>query len=186
MKRTTVSLALATMALVVVSAAGASGLRQQSSSAHRGMTPNIVQDASSNPQLSTLVSLVKKAGLVSALSNPSAHLTVFAPTNDAFAALKKADPMTFAAVLASPALLKKILTYHVLPQAVDAAAATTVAAKHGTVASLEGEKITLSLKAGKLYLNGTAEVTKANVQASNGVIHIINAVIVPPSVKVTG
>jgi uncharacterized surface protein with fasciclin (FAS1) repeats len=173
-------------AAVFVSSSAASVKAHQTALTANGMSQNIVQDAVADPQLSTLVSLVKKAGLVSALSEANGHLTVFAPTNAAFAALKKADPMTFNAVATTPSLLKKVLTYHVLGTEVDAAAATAVAAKHGSVATLEGEKITLSIKAGKLYLNGSAQVIKANIAASNGIVHVINAVLVPPSVKVSG
>lgn len=171
-------------ATLLVSSATASPLRATSPSRTTG--ENIVQVAVADPQLSTLVTLVKKAGLVVALSRPGAHLTVFAPDNAAFAALKKADPMTFNAVATTPSLLKKVLTYHVLPTEVEAAAAIAAADKHGSVKTLEGEMIALSVKGGGLYLNGSAEVIKADVPASNGVIHVINAVLVPPSVKVSG
>ena len=86
---------------LLVSASGATGTSRQLAGARAG-SENIVQVAASNPQLSTLVTLVKQAGLVAALSKPGAHLTVFAPTNAAFAALKKADPMTFKAVATTP------------------------------------------------------------------------------------
>jgi transforming growth factor-beta-induced protein len=176
----------AVAAAVLVSSSVASVKAHQTVRGASGMSQNIVQDAVADPQLSTLVSLVKKAGLVSALANAKAHLTVFAPTNAAFASLKKADPMTFNAVATTPALLKKILTYHVLGTEVNAAAAIAVAAKHGSVATLEGEKITLSIKAGELYLNRSAQVIKTNIAASNGIVHVINAVLIPPSVKVIG
>jgi uncharacterized surface protein with fasciclin (FAS1) repeats len=146
----------------------------------------IVQVASGDPQFSTLVSLVKKAGLVTALSNPKAHLTVFAPTNAAFTALEKNDPMTFKAVATTPSLLKKVLTYHVLPTEVDATAATAAAKRNAKVKTLEGEKIALTLKGGKIILNGSATVVKPNIPASNGVIYVINTVLTPPSVKVAG
>ena len=183
------SILLAVAALgsaVLIGSSAASISVREASGARQAMRPNIVEDAAATPQLSTLVSLVKKAGLVNALSSPSAHLTVFAPTNAAFAALQKADPMTFKAVSTTPALLKKILTYHVLPTEVRAAAAIAAARKHGTVKSLEGEKVSLSLEGGKLTLNGSAHVVNADIAASNGVVHLIDAVIVPPSVKVAG
>ena len=175
------------MAVAVVALAGLlAAVALASTTARRTSQANIVQVAVSSPQLSTLVTLVKKAGLVSALSNPKAGLTVFAPTNTAFANLKKADPMTFNAVLTTPALLKKILTYHVLATKVDAAAAISAARKHASVKTLEGEKIKLSIVGGKLTLNGSSTVIKANIPAANGVVHVINTVLVPPSVKVTG
>jgi uncharacterized surface protein with fasciclin (FAS1) repeats len=157
-----------------------------STTAHRTAQSNVVQVAVSSPQLTTLVALVKQAGLVSALSSPKAHLTVFAPTNAAFAKLKKAAPKTFNAIATTPALLKKILTYHVLPSEVDAMAATAAAKQGASVKTLEGEKIKLSIVGGKLTLNGSSTVVKADIAASNGVVHLINTVLVPPSVHVNG
>jgi uncharacterized surface protein with fasciclin (FAS1) repeats len=181
---------LATIVSSVIAAAAiagaASAANQTMHTARLASGQNIVQIAVADPQLSTLVALVKQAGLAPALSNAKADLTVFAPTNAAFAALKKADPMTFKAVATTPALLKKVLTYHVLGSKVEAAAAIATAKSMGTVKTLEGEKIALSLKGGKLTLNGSATVIKADIAASNGVVHIINAVLIPPSVKVSG
>jgi uncharacterized surface protein with fasciclin (FAS1) repeats len=174
------------LAVAAVSAAIFASISAGATGTKHATTGNIVQVAASNSQFSTLVTLVKKAGLVTALSNPKAHLTVFAPTNAAFAALKKADPMTFNAVATTPSLLKKVLTYHVLGTEVKAAAATSAAKSDASVTTLEGEKIALSLKSGSIVLDGNAKVVKANVMASNGVVHVINAVLIPPSVKVTG
>ena len=175
--------------LAVVAAAVAGVLAtttSASSAASRTTKANIVQVAASSPQLTTLVSLVKQAGLASALSNPKARLTVFAPTNAAFAKLKKAAPKTFNTIATTPSLLKRILTYHVLPSELDAMAATTAAGKGASVKTLEGERIKLSIVAGKLTLNGSSTVVEANLAASNGVVHLINTVLVPPSVKVNG
>lgn len=145
-------------------------------------TQSIVQIASGNPDFSTLVSLVQKAGLVEAISAPG-PFTVFAPTNEAFAKLAKAAPATYAAVLADPALLAKVLTYHVVAGDIKSAQAIAVAQQNGTVKALEGEQISLSLKDGKLTLNGSATVITANILATNGVIHVIDTVIVPPSLS---
>jgi transforming growth factor-beta-induced protein len=144
--------------------------------------PSIVQIASRNPDFSTLVSLVQKAGLVEAISAPG-PFTVFAPTNEAFAKLAKAAPATYAAVLADPALLAKVLTYHVVAGDIKSAQAIAVAQQNGTVKALEGEPISLSLKDGKLTLNGSAAVVTADILATNGVIHVIDTVIVPPSLS---
>ena len=143
---------------------------------------SIVQIASGNPAFSTLVSLVQKAGLVEAISAPG-PFTVFAPTNEAFAKLAKAAPATYAAVLADPALLAKVLTYHVVAGNIKSAQAIAVARQNGTVKPLEGEAISLSLKDGKLTLNGSASVVTADILATNGVIHVIDTVIVPPSLS---
>ncbi|HXJ34493.1 MAG TPA: fasciclin domain-containing protein, partial [Candidatus Eisenbacteria bacterium] len=145
-------------------------------------TQSIVQIAAGNPDFSTLVSLVQKAGLVQAISAPG-PFTVFAPTNEAFAKLAKAAPATYAAVLADPALLAKVLTYHVVAGAIKSAQAIAVAQQNGTVKALEGEPISLSLKDGKLTLNGSATVVTADILATNGVIHVIDTVIVPPSLS---
>jgi uncharacterized surface protein with fasciclin (FAS1) repeats len=145
-------------------------------------TQSIVQIASGNPDFSTLVSLVQKAGLVEAISAPG-PFTVFAPTNEAFAKLANAAPATYAAVLADPALLAKVLTYHVVAGDIKSAQAIAAAQQNGTVKALEGEPISLSLKDGKLTLNGSATVVTADILATNGVIHVIDTVIVPPSLS---
>jgi uncharacterized surface protein with fasciclin (FAS1) repeats len=168
-------------ALVVgaVAIAAISGSATASSAKHTGMDKNIVQVAASNPQFSTLVSLVKKAGLAGALSG--GNLTVFAPTNAAFSYLKAHDPATYKAATTNTAVLKKVLTYHVIGKKIPAAAAIAAAKNGAKVATLEGEKIALTLAGGKIKLNGTATVVTPNVTASNGVIHVINRVLVPPS-----
>ena len=145
-------------------------------------TQSIVQIAAGNPRFSTLVSLVQKAGLVQALSG-AGPVTVFAPTNEAFEKLAKAAPATYQAVLADPALLAKVLTYHVVAGDIRATQAIGVAQQNGKVNALQGEPIALSLKDGKLTLNGSATVVTADILATNGVIHVIDTVIVPPSLS---
>jgi len=132
---------------------------------------NIAQVAASNPQFSTLVSLLKKAGLVSALSG-SAKLTVFAPTNAAFNAVPKA---TLSKLAADKSLLVKVLEYHVLKGEVRAAKVL----KLHSAKTLEGASVSIRVSGGSVYVN-QAKVIKTNVAASNGVIHVINAVLLPP------
>jgi uncharacterized surface protein with fasciclin (FAS1) repeats len=132
---------------------------------------NIVQVAASNPQFSTLVSLIKKAGLVGALSG-STKLTVFAPTNAAFAAVPKA---TLTKLGKDKALLVKVLEYHVVAGEVLAAQVV----KLTSAKTLEGSSVKISVKGGSVYVN-KAKVIKTNVKASNGVIHVINGVLIPP------
>jgi len=96
-------------------------------------------------------------------------------------ALKTSAPETYAAVTTDKALLTKVLTYHVLASRVPSTAAVAAAKKMASVKTVQGEKIKLSLKSGKLYLNGSSRVIVADVKASNGLIHAINAVLVPPS-----
>lgn len=143
---------------------------------------NIVGVAAGDKRFSTLVALVKQAGLVKTLSGKG-PFTVFAPTNAAFAKLKSTAPETFAAVSTDKALLTKVLTYHVVGKRLPSGAAVSVAMKNGTVATVQGEKIKLSLKGGKLFLNGNPRVIAPDVAASNGVIHAVNTVLVPPSLS---
>jgi uncharacterized surface protein with fasciclin (FAS1) repeats len=167
--RITAALALGLVALVfaalVVPAAPAS---QPSPAASK----NIVQVAAGNPQFSTLTSLIKKAGLVSALSGKS-NLTVFAPTNAAFAKLPKA---TLKKVQSDKKLLTSILTYHVVKGAVPASKVVKLDGK--SVKTLNGKRVKIAVKSGKVYVN-KARVTKTDVKASNGVIHVINQVLIP-------
>ena len=142
----------------------------------------IVGVAAGDKRFSTLVTLVKQAGLVKTLSS-NGPFTVFAPTNGAFAALKKNAPDTYKAVTSDRKLLTKVLTYHVLAGRVDSNAAVAAAKKKASVKTVQGERIKLSLKGGALYLNGSSKVIVADVEASNGVVHAINAVIVPPSLS---
>jgi transforming growth factor-beta-induced protein len=155
----------------------------------------IVDVAAGNRNLSTLVTLVKAAGLTGALSNADAQLTVFAPRNHAFVALEKAIPGVTKALTdpKNKKLLAQVLRYHVLGAKVDSTAAITAAKKNASVATLLGNnangKVKLSLKGSKLRVTdsarfSTATVTRADVSASNGVIHVIDRVLVPKSVAV--
>jgi uncharacterized surface protein with fasciclin (FAS1) repeats len=145
-------------------------------------TKNIVENAVNSKDHTTLVSLVKKAGLVPVLEGKG-PFTVFAPTNEAFAKLPKA---TVDAVVNDPALLKKVLTYHVV--AGDYTAAKIVAAiKAGNgsaeLTTVEGEKLKAGLDGDKVVLTDAkgskSTVTIADVMQSNGVIHVIDTVLVP-------
>ena len=131
---------------------------------------NIVQTAVAAGQFKTLVSLVKQAGLAGALSGPG-PLTVFAPTDAAFAAVPKA---TLAELGKNPAKLKAVLLYHVVKGDVTAAQVT----KLKSAKTLEGGSVPIHVTSGKVYV-GDAQVTKTNVATSNGVIHVINRVLIP-------
>lgn len=136
--------------------------------------PTIVEIAVADGRFDTLVAAVTAAGLVETLSGEG-PFTVFAPTDEAFAALPEG---TIEALLADPqGALTNILLYHVVSGAVMAAdvveldAATTVF----------GEDIAITIENGNVVLNGTANVIITDIEASNGVIHVIDAVILPPS-----
>ena len=136
---------------------------------------DIVAVASTTEGFSTLVAALEAAGLVETLQGEG-PFTVFAPNDDAFAAL----PAGLLEKLLLPEnieVLKAILTYHVVSGAVYS---TDVVA--GDVATVEGSNITLATDTG-VTVNG-ANVVLADVEASNGVIHVIDAVILPPSVDV--
>jgi uncharacterized surface protein with fasciclin (FAS1) repeats len=171
---------LATLGAALVATAALAAAAPAAPTQQRAMNDTIVGVAASDARFSTLVTLVKKAGLAGTLSAKGPY-TVFAPTNAAFARLKKTAPKTYAAVASDKALLKKVLTYHVLAKKVPSPAAVTAAKQNASVKTVEGEKIKLSLKGGKLFLNGNSQVIVADVAASNGVIHAINTVLVPPS-----
>lgn len=157
--------------------AGASSMPTGAGSAATS-SKNIVQIAEHNPQLSTLVVALKAAGLVHTLEG-SGPFTVFAPTNSAFAALPKGTLKT----LLKPshkAELTSILTYHVVPGALKASEITS-----GPVKTVDGASFTVNAANGKVVITdgkgAKAQVIKANVVASNGVIHVINRVLVPPT-----
>jgi uncharacterized surface protein with fasciclin (FAS1) repeats len=135
---------------------------------------NIVQIAQSNPDFSTLVQAVTAAGLAETLSGPG-PFTVFAPTNAAFAALPAG---TLDTLLADPTgQLANILKLHVVSGAVDSQAA--IAAAGGTVETLGGP-VSVTLEGSDLMVGG-AKVTTTDIEASNGVIHVIDAVITEPA-----
>jgi transforming growth factor-beta-induced protein len=134
--------------------------------------------AAANPDFSILVAAVTKAGLGPALSSPTAKLTVFAPTNAAFTALLATLGVTNGLDGLSAEQLKPILLYHVLGTEVRAAAATAAATSNTKVDALGG-KIQLSLTGSTIKLDGKASVTAADIAASNGVIHVIDQVILP-------
>jgi uncharacterized surface protein with fasciclin (FAS1) repeats len=137
------------------------------SAAHAADT--IVGVASKNKDFSTLVTAIKAAGLVDTL-NGKGPFTVFAPTDAAFA---KLPPGTVEGLLKDPAKLKDILTYHVVPAKVMAKDV-----KPGAVKTVNGKSFMVATKDGKVMVDG-ATVTATDVAASNGVIHVIDTVILP-------
>lgn len=168
---------IAALVVAAIAVAGFTGIATAQSTASK---KNIVQTAVAAGKFETLVSLVKQAGLVGTLS-AKGNLTVFAPTDQAFAELKKSNPELFAKIASDKNLLRAVLTYHVVGKRIPAAAATSAAKKGQKVSTVQGERIALSFKKGKIVLNGSARVVIPNVKASNGIIHAIDSVLVPPS-----
>jgi uncharacterized surface protein with fasciclin (FAS1) repeats len=155
------------------SAAAASPSAEMTEESPMAEAGDIVEVASSTPGFSTLVAAVTAAGLVETLQGDG-PFTVFAPTDEAFAALPE-GVLDALLLPENKDVLAKILTYHVVPGAVMAADVTD-----GDVATVEGQTVALSTADG-VTVNG-AKVVQADVAASNGVIHVIDAVILPPDV----
>jgi transforming growth factor-beta-induced protein len=139
---------------------------------------NIVEIASANPDFSILVAAVQRAGLASVLSGPG-PFTVFAPTNDAFADLL--EELGFANLEAIPVpLLTQVLLYHVVSGEVPSSAVTTgyVPTNADGVASSKLQ-VYVQRNGANITLDSRAAVTAADIEASNGVIHVIDKVILP-------
>ncbi|GAA6205620.1 fasciclin domain-containing protein [Thalassotalea sp. SU-HH00458] len=134
----------------------------------------IVDAAVSNGNFTTLVAALQATGLDNTLADTNSSFTVFAPTDDAFALLGQE---TIDALLADTDTLSDILTYHVIGSEVDAETAIGLAGT--TVEMVNGDFIGLSLDGSHLLVN-TVTVTTADIQTDNGIIHVIDAVLLPP------
>jgi uncharacterized surface protein with fasciclin (FAS1) repeats len=132
----------------------------------------IVETAASVKDFSTLVAAVKAAGLVDAL-NSAGPFTVFAPTNEAFAKLPKGT-VEFLLKPENKATLVQVLSYHVVPGKITAEKIVTMT----SAPTLEGQRLDIAVTDGKVTVDG-ATVTKADINCSNGVVHQIDAVILP-------
>ncbi len=171
MRKIVLTLGIATLAVAaVVAPATASKASQEEK------TGNIVQVAVGAGQFKTLTSLVKKAGLAGALSKPGANLTVFAPTDAAFAKIPK---KTLNQIAGDKALLKSILLYHVVKGKVPAAKVVKLNGK--SAKTLNGAPVKIKVRNGMVFLNGSTKVVTADVKASNGIIHVVNKVLLPPA-----
>jgi uncharacterized surface protein with fasciclin (FAS1) repeats len=177
---------LAATALITLGTLGAAGVGTASGSgasspgsaaaAMATSSENVVQIAEHNQQFSTLVAAIKAAGLAKTLEG-TGPFTVFAPTNRAFAALPKGTLRTLLKP-ANKAELASILTYHVVPGALKASEIS-----FGPVKTVNGATFTVNSANGKLTITDgkgtTVQIIKTNVIASNGVIHVINGVLLP-------
>jgi uncharacterized surface protein with fasciclin (FAS1) repeats len=134
---------------------------------------DIVATAQAAGSFTTLLAAAEAAGLVETLQ-AEGPLTVFAPTDDAFAALPVG---TLDSLLADPEALKSILLYHVVSGRVTADQVVNMTSAD----SVEGSQIAIAVKDGKVYLNDTAQVVATDILTSNGVIHVIDEVILPPA-----
>ena len=158
--------------------------KQSEHPSNKTASNTIVDVAVSNKDFSTLVAALKAADLVSALQG-AGPFTVFAPTNDAFA---KIDAETLGSLLEkkNQKVLANILTYHVISgklAAADVVAALEKGKGSVVLTALNGEAITVMQKDGKIWLKDSndnySEITATDVMADNGVIHVINTVVMP-------
>lgn len=131
---------------------------------------SVADTLATTPQLSTLNGLVTKAGLTDMLKG-TGPFTVFAPSNDAFA---KVPAKTLSDLAADPARLKAVLAYHVVPGKLTAADI-----KNGNVKTANGANVALS-RAGDYVTVEDALVQRADILATNGVVHVTDAVLMPP------
>ncbi|MBC8170085.1 MAG: fasciclin domain-containing protein [Anaerolineae bacterium] len=146
----------------------------------------IVDLAVATPELSTLVTAVQAAGLVDVLADPNAQWTVFAPTNEAFAALPEG---VLDMLLADTELLTRVLTYHVVEGAITSDQLSDMMAPSMEMtapgADLMGSELNVTVNDDGTVMINNANVIMADIIASNGVVHVIDAVLIPPSL-VTG
>jgi uncharacterized surface protein with fasciclin (FAS1) repeats len=160
--------ALAVASAVAVAAPASAG--PQGSAASAGAKKDIVETAVEAGQFNTLASLLKKAGLVKTLKGKGPY-TVFAPTDAAFAKVPQA---TLDELGQDKAKLRSVLRYHVVGRKLTAAKIV----KRRSVKTLNGQRVRIRVR-GETVRVGGARVTTADVGASNGVIHIINKVLIP-------
>jgi uncharacterized surface protein with fasciclin (FAS1) repeats len=161
----------ALLLVIVVAALAAAPLGSTAGGSTRA-SGDLVATATAAGKFTTLTMLLKRAGLVSALKQPGPY-TVFAPTDAAF---KKVPKKTLKALLANKAKLKAVLLYHVVSGKVTAADVV----KLHSAKTLNGKKVRIHVANSTVFVNN-AKVVKADVMATNGVIHVVNRVLIPPA-----
>ena len=149
------------------------------------MEETVLDIAGANEDFSTLAAAVEAAGLQDALSDPEATLTVFAPTNEAFEAALASLGLTAEELLADTETVTAILTYHVLGDVVTSSDIVAAGTEEIPVEMLSGEELVVAVADDGTvgFVDQTATVTMADIEASNGVIHVIDAVLLPPSMS---
>ncbi|PYE56504.1 fasciclin domain-containing protein [Deinococcus yavapaiensis] len=137
-----------------------------------GANTTIAGIVASDPNFSTLLQAVQAAGLAETLSG-SGSFTVFAPTNAAFAKVPAAQ---LQALLNDPAALRRVLLYHVVPGHVTAAQVVRLRSARTS----QGSNVTIAVNGSRVRINN-ANVTQTDIAASNGVVHVIDTVLLPPA-----
>lgn len=184
MKKNLFKIALATAAMASTTTVGLANNHGHSQHAMAAPKTNIVEAAVATPDLSTLVTAVKAAGLVDTLASPG-PFTVFAPTNAAFGKL----PAGTVETLVKPenkGTLTTVLTYHVVAGTFDSAAiAAAIKSGNGkaTLTTVQGQKLTASMYGNKLIVTdakgGKSTVALTDLRQTNGVVHVIDSVLMP-------
>jgi transforming growth factor-beta-induced protein len=181
-KRRTTRLAAALLALGLIAAAcgddDSTATTGTAAPAAATQAKDVVDTAVAAGSFTVLVEAVKAAGLVDALKAPG-PITVFAPTDEAFAAALKTLGLTKEQLLADKATLTAVLTYHVVSGKVKAADVVKLDGK--SAETLNGKKIAISVRGGDVLLNGDTKVVTTDIETSNGVIHVVNKVLLPPA-----
>lgn len=139
-------------------------------------SPTIAEIAAGDDNFSTLVAALDAAGLVETMADADAEFTVFAPTNDAFEAAFSALGITAEDLLADTEALTNILLYHVVEGAVTSDVVVTL----DSATTLQGSDVMIKVDMGNVYIN-ESKVVQADIEASNGVIHVIDSVLLPPA-----
>ena len=164
------------MVLSVLGGSSVAFAQTTTTTAQPTLRDTITDIAQNNTNLSTLVKLLVLANLTSTLDGPG-NFTVLAPTNDAFA---KLNNTTLANLQNNTTALKTVLLYHVIPKK----ALANNFSGNGTVTTINGLSLPYSVNGTKVTFgsgNNTATVTKADINATNGVIHVIDGVLQPPA-----
>jgi uncharacterized surface protein with fasciclin (FAS1) repeats len=162
---------LAAIALLATAVVAFGGSDTSSREAAKAPKKNIVETAVAAGQFDTLVSLVEGAGLAKTLSGKGPY-TVFAPTDRAFS---KVPAETLEALAGDRKALRRVLLYHVADGRYPAARVV----RRSSIPTLAGPRLEVKVRKGTVRVGG-ARVVKPNVKASNGVIHVINRVLIPP------
>jgi uncharacterized surface protein with fasciclin (FAS1) repeats len=172
MRRIRTILAVSAASAVALAAAGpaSAGPPTDRPATTAAAEKNIVETAVAARKFTTLTALLNEAGLATTLQNQGAF-TVLAPTDAAFAKVPKA---TLDALAKDKAKLRAVLLYHVAKGKLTAAKAV----KRSSIKTLNGQRVRISVRDGKVYAGG-ARVTTPDVLASNGIIHVINKVLIP-------
>jgi uncharacterized surface protein with fasciclin (FAS1) repeats len=169
-KRTISTLAAVTAVAVAAVGPASAGARSEGNAVPASAKKDIVETAVAAGRFDTLTALLKQAGLVKTLKGKGPY-TVFAPTDKAFSKVPKA---TLDALAKDKAMLRSVLLYHVAKGKLTASKVV----KRSSIKTLNGQRVRVRVRDGKVFVGG-ARVTTPDVAASNGVIHVINKVLIP-------